>query len=221
MNDIPLSPEKLHQPMAEGAATGSNALESQSLVGFDSATRFGYIRAAARIKAEPQRKCVTRDARPASNRRRMLLRLRAHRHSKANVVADIWERLVEGSIAFMNSHGVGSDKGHDPRRSGRQRGAAASFIRCLMAGSSAPAWRTTLLPTCDNCGGRVFCPGPSDSVRIGGQSSRSPSILPYPARIKRLRIPAGSTKGGVSPSSQSDRQKRPGIKLVPPRIQPT
>jgi isochorismate pyruvate lyase len=61
------------------------------------ATRFGYMRAAARIK--PSRDAVRDEARKAS----VIAAAVAEAEAKgipADVVADIWERLVEGSIAY-------------------------------------------------------------------------------------------------------------------------
>ena len=61
------------------------------------ARRFAYMRAAARIK--PARTDVRDEPRKAeviANARRMAVELGL----PADVVADIWERLVEGSIAY-------------------------------------------------------------------------------------------------------------------------
>jgi isochorismate pyruvate lyase len=61
------------------------------------ATRFGYMRAAARLK--PSRDAVRDEARKAS----VIAAAVAEAEAKgipADVVADIWERLVEGSIAY-------------------------------------------------------------------------------------------------------------------------
>ena len=61
------------------------------------AKRFGYMRAAARIK--PSRDAVRDEARKAS----VIAAAAAEAEAlgvPADVVADIWERLVEGSIAY-------------------------------------------------------------------------------------------------------------------------
>ncbi len=59
--------------------------------------RFGYMRAAARIK--PMREAVRDEARKASVIAAAVDDAKA-RGIPAEVVADIWERLVEGSIAY-------------------------------------------------------------------------------------------------------------------------
>lgn len=61
------------------------------------AKRFGYMRAAARIK--PSRDAVRDDARKASVIAAAVAEAEAH-GIPGDVVADIWERLVEGSIAY-------------------------------------------------------------------------------------------------------------------------
>lgn len=61
------------------------------------AKRFGYMRAAARIK--PSRDAVRDEARKASVIAAAVAEAEVH-GIPANVVADIWERLVEGSIAY-------------------------------------------------------------------------------------------------------------------------
>jgi isochorismate pyruvate lyase len=61
------------------------------------ATRFGYMRAAARIK--PSRDAVRDEARKASAIAAAVAEAEA-KGIPADVVADIWERLVEGSIAY-------------------------------------------------------------------------------------------------------------------------
>jgi isochorismate pyruvate lyase len=61
------------------------------------ATRFGYMRAAARVKTS--RDAVRDEARKAS----VIAAAMAEGEAlgvPANVIADIWERLVEGSIAY-------------------------------------------------------------------------------------------------------------------------
>lgn len=61
------------------------------------AKRFGYMRAAARIK--PTRDAVRDEARKASVIAAAVAEAGAH-GIPGDVVADIWERLVEGSIAY-------------------------------------------------------------------------------------------------------------------------
>jgi len=61
------------------------------------AKRFGYMRAAARIKAS--RDAVRDEARKASVISAAVAEAKA-RGIPADVIADIWERLVEGSIAY-------------------------------------------------------------------------------------------------------------------------
>ncbi len=61
------------------------------------AKRFGYMRAAARIK--PTRDAVRDEARKASVIAAAVAEAGAH-GVPSGVVADIWERLVEGSIAY-------------------------------------------------------------------------------------------------------------------------
>jgi len=59
--------------------------------------RFGYMRAAARIK--PTRDTVRDEARKASVINAAVAAAEA-RSVPSEVIADIWERLVEGSIAY-------------------------------------------------------------------------------------------------------------------------
>ncbi len=59
--------------------------------------RFGYMRAAARIK--PSRDVVRDEARKASVIAAAVAEAEA-RGLPGNVIGDIWERLVEGSIAY-------------------------------------------------------------------------------------------------------------------------
>lgn len=59
--------------------------------------RFGYMRAAARIK--PSRDAVRDEARKASVIAAAVADAEA-RGLPADVIGDIWERLVEGSIAY-------------------------------------------------------------------------------------------------------------------------
>ena len=61
------------------------------------ATRFGYMRAAARIK--PTRDAVRDEVRKASVIAAAVAEAEA-RGIPADVIADLWERLVEGSIAY-------------------------------------------------------------------------------------------------------------------------
>lgn len=61
------------------------------------AVRFGYMRAAARIK--PSRDAVRDEERKASVIAAAVREAEA-RGIPGDVIADIWERLVEGSIAY-------------------------------------------------------------------------------------------------------------------------
>jgi isochorismate pyruvate lyase len=93
MTDSPLSPEDC-TTMAEVRA-GVDALDRE-LVGL-LARRFGYMRAAARIK--PSRDAVRDEARKAS----VIAAAVAEADTlgiPGDVIGDIWERLVEGSIAY-------------------------------------------------------------------------------------------------------------------------
>ena len=93
MNDIPLSPDACTS-MAEVRA-GVDALD-RDLVAL-LAKRFGYMRAAARIKS--LRMAVRDEARKASVIAAAVAEARAY-GIPADVIGDIWERLVEGSIAY-------------------------------------------------------------------------------------------------------------------------
>jgi isochorismate pyruvate lyase len=93
MKDIPLSPTDC-TTMIEVRA-GVDALDQQLVALL--ATRFGYMRAAARIK--PARDAVRDEARKASVIAAAVAEAGAH-GIPADVVGDIWERLVEGSIAY-------------------------------------------------------------------------------------------------------------------------
>lgn len=93
MSDIPLSPEDC-TTMAEVRA-GVDALD-RDLVAL-LATRFGYMRAAARIK--PTRDAVRDEARKASVIAAAVAEAEAC-SIPGDVIGDIWERLVEGSIAY-------------------------------------------------------------------------------------------------------------------------
>ncbi|MFO6447215.1 chorismate mutase [Erythrobacter sp. NE805] len=93
MTDLPLSPEDCIT-MAEVRA-GVDALDRELVALL--ARRFGYMRAAARIK--PTREAVRDEARKAAVIAAAVAEAEA-RGIPAEVVADIWERLVEGSIAY-------------------------------------------------------------------------------------------------------------------------
>ncbi len=93
MSDLPLPPEDC-TTMPEVRA-GVDALD-QELVAL-LARRFGYMRAAARIK--PTRDAVRDEARKASVIAAAVREAEAH-GIPADVIAEIWERLVEGSIAY-------------------------------------------------------------------------------------------------------------------------
>jgi len=93
MTDTPLSPDDC-TTMIEVRA-GVDALDRELVALL--ATRFGYMRAAARIK--PSRDAVRDEARKASVIAAAVAEAAAQ-GVPAEVVADIWERLVEGSITF-------------------------------------------------------------------------------------------------------------------------
>ncbi|TAD71493.1 MAG: chorismate mutase [Sphingomonadales bacterium] len=82
------------QTMAEVRA-GVDALDRELVALL--ARRFGYMRAAARIK--PSRDAVRDEDRKASVIAAAVAEAGAHA-IPADVIADIWERLVEGSIAY-------------------------------------------------------------------------------------------------------------------------
>lgn len=93
MSDTPLSPDAC-QTMIEVRA-GVDALDAELVALL--AKRFGYMRAAARIK--DARDAVRDEARKAS----VIAAAMAEGEAlgvPADVIADIWERLVEGSIAY-------------------------------------------------------------------------------------------------------------------------
>lgn len=93
MNDTPISPDRC-TTMAEVRA-GVDALDRELVALL--ATRFGYMRAAARIK--DSRDAVRDEGRKAS----VIAAAVAEGEAlgvPADVIADIWERLVEGSIAY-------------------------------------------------------------------------------------------------------------------------
>jgi isochorismate pyruvate lyase len=93
MTDYPLNPEDC-QTMPEVRA-GVDALDAELVALL--AKRFGYMRAAARIK--PNRDAVRDEARKASVIAAAVAQAEAQ-GVPADVVGDIWERLVEGSIAY-------------------------------------------------------------------------------------------------------------------------
>lgn len=93
MTDTPLSPENC-TTMAEVRA-GVDALDRELVALL--ATRFGYMRAAARIKQS--RDAVRDEERKARVIAAAVAEAEAH-GIPGDVVADIWERLVEGSIAY-------------------------------------------------------------------------------------------------------------------------
>jgi Chorismate mutase len=90
---MPKLPEDC-QTMAEVRA-GVDALDRELVALL--ATRFGYMRAAARIKQS--RDAVRDEGRKASVIAAAVAEAEA-RGIPGNVIADIWERLVEGSIAY-------------------------------------------------------------------------------------------------------------------------
>lgn len=93
MNDKPLTPENC-TTMAEVRA-GVDALDRELVALL--ATRFGYMRAAARIKQS--REAVRDEERKASVIAAAVAAAEAE-GIPGDVVGDIWERLVEGSIAY-------------------------------------------------------------------------------------------------------------------------
>lgn len=93
MNDKPLTPENC-TTMAEVRA-GVDALDRELVTLL--ATRFGYMRAAARIKQT--REAVRDEERKASVIAAAVAAAKAE-GIPGDVVGDIWERLVEGSIAY-------------------------------------------------------------------------------------------------------------------------
>ena len=93
MTDGPVSPDKC-QSMAQVRA-GIDALDAELVALL--ARRFGYMRAAARIK--PKREQVRDEARKAE----VIANARATARDlgvPAEVIADLWEGLVEASIAY-------------------------------------------------------------------------------------------------------------------------
>jgi isochorismate pyruvate lyase len=93
MSAIPVSPEDCHD-MGEVRA-GVDAVDA-ALVAL-LARRFGYMRAAARIKAaRDEVRDEARKAQVIAN----VARLAEAQGVPAALVADLWEALVEGSIAY-------------------------------------------------------------------------------------------------------------------------
>ena len=93
MTDCPLNPEDC--TTMPDVRAGVDALDAQLVALL--AKRFGYMRAAARIK--PTRGAVRDEARKASVIAAAVAEAEAH-GIPADVIGDIWERLVEGSIAY-------------------------------------------------------------------------------------------------------------------------
>lgn len=93
MNDIPLNPDDC-TTMIEVRA-GVDALDRELVALL--VKRFGYMRAAARIK--PSRDVVRDEDRKASVIAAAVAAAEAQ-GVPGDVVGDIWERLVEGSIAY-------------------------------------------------------------------------------------------------------------------------
>jgi isochorismate pyruvate lyase len=93
MTDTPLSPEDC-TTMAEVRA-GVDALDRELVALL--ATRFGYMRAAARIK---QTRAAVRDEERKASVIAAAVAAAEAQGVPGDVVADIWERLVEGSIAY-------------------------------------------------------------------------------------------------------------------------
>ena len=93
MSETPLAPADC-TTMAEVRA-GVDALDRELVALL--AMRFGYMRAAARIKQS--RDAVRDEARKASVIAAAVAEAEAQ-GIPGDVVADIWERLVEGSIAY-------------------------------------------------------------------------------------------------------------------------
>jgi isochorismate pyruvate lyase len=97
MSDTALPPEACNT-MAEVRA-GVDALDNRLVEML--AIRFGYMRAAARIK--PERGQVRDEPRKAQ----VIANARARAEAlglPADVIADIWDGLVEASIAYELSH---------------------------------------------------------------------------------------------------------------------
>lgn len=93
MNETCVSPEDCTTMIEVRAGVDELDRELVALL----ATRFGYMRAAARIK--DSRDAVRDEARKASVIAAAVAEGEA-RGLPGDVIADIWERLVEGSIAY-------------------------------------------------------------------------------------------------------------------------
>lgn len=94
MSTPPVKDPEACETMIEVRA-GVDALDRELVALLD--RRFGYMRAAARIKGT--REAVRDEERKASVIAAAVAEAEA-RGVPAEVVADIWERLVEGSIAY-------------------------------------------------------------------------------------------------------------------------
>lgn len=90
---MPLTPEECTS--MEEVRVGVDATDRELVALLD--RRFGYMRAAARIKG-------TRDAVRDEDRKAYVISQAVQDAEKrglpSDVIADIWERLVEGSIAY-------------------------------------------------------------------------------------------------------------------------
>jgi isochorismate pyruvate lyase len=93
MTDLPLNPEDCTTMLEVRAGVDALDRELVALL----AKRFSYMRAAARIK--PTRDAVRDEARKASVIAAAVAEAKAQ-GIPADVVGDVWERLVEGSIAY-------------------------------------------------------------------------------------------------------------------------
>lgn len=94
MTDVPAKPPEDCETMIE-VRVGVDATDRELMALL--ARRFGYMRAAARIKQE--RGAVRDEARKA-HVIAAAVKDAETRGLPADVIADIWERLVEGSIAY-------------------------------------------------------------------------------------------------------------------------
>lgn len=94
MNDIPAKAPEDCETMAD-VRKGVDATDRELVALL--ARRFGYMRAAARIK--PTRDAVRDEERKAAVIAAAVSEAEA-RDLPSEVFADIWERLVEGSIAY-------------------------------------------------------------------------------------------------------------------------
>lgn len=93
MTEMPLNPEDCTTMPEVRAGVDALDIDLVALL----AKRFGYMRAAARIK--PSRDAVRDEGRKASVIAAAVAEADA-RGVPSDVVGDIWERLVEGSIAY-------------------------------------------------------------------------------------------------------------------------